>query len=86
MPPPLGSTGRLPPARPGLVAVCPGPLTPGGQAVRDGHVTDSGSGVGRSDEFWPWMSHVLLPYIHGNQSRPELGPPQLRQVRLQEGE
>lgn len=32
------------------------------------------------------MSHVLLPYIHGNQSGPELGPPRLRQVRLQEGE
>lgn len=44
------------------------------------------SGVVRSDEFWPWMSHVLLPYIHGNPSRPELGPPRLRQVRLQEGE
>lgn len=43
------------------------------------------SGVGRSEEFWPWMSHVLLPYIHGNQSSPELGPPRLRQVRLQEG-
>lgn len=54
--------------------------------MRDGHVTDSGFAVGRSDEFWPWMSHVLLPYIHGNQSRPELGPPRLRQVRLQEGE
>lgn len=83
-----GSPGRasspgqhwLPPAGPA------GPLTLGGWAVRDGHVTDSGFGVGRSDEFWPWMSHVLLPYIHGNQSRPELGPPRLRQVRLQEGE
>lgn len=32
------------------------------------------------------MSHVLLPSIHGNQSSPELGPPRLRQVRLQEGE
>lgn len=31
------------------------------------------------------MSHVLLPYVHGNQSNPELGPPRLRQVRLQEG-
>lgn len=31
------------------------------------------------------MSHVLLPYVHGNQSSPELGPPRLRQVRLQEG-
>ncbi|XP_070317124.1 polycystin-1 isoform X1 [Odocoileus virginianus] len=40
--------------------------------------------ITRSDEFWPWVSHVLLPYIHGNQSRPELGPPRLRQVRLQE--
>ncbi|XP_041604641.1 polycystin-1 isoform X5 [Vulpes lagopus] len=40
--------------------------------------------ITRSDEFWPWMSHVLLPYIHGNQSGPELGPPRLRQVRLQE--
>ncbi|KAM9583754.1 polycystin-1 isoform 1-T1 [Trichechus inunguis] len=40
--------------------------------------------ITRSDEFWPWMSHVLLPYIHGNQSSPELGPPRLRQVRLQE--
>lgn len=29
---------------------------------------------------------MLLPYIHGNQSSPELGPPRLRQVRLQEGE
>lgn len=42
--------------------------------------------VSRSEEFWPWMSHVLLPYVHGNQSSPELGPPRLRQVRLQEGE
>lgn len=32
------------------------------------------------------MSHVLLPYVHGNQSSPELGPPRLRQVRLEEGE
>lgn len=48
------------------------------------HVTVSA--VGRSDEFWPWMSHVLLPYVHGNQSSPELGPPRLRQVRLKEGE
>ncbi|XP_053413664.1 polycystin-1 isoform X4 [Nycticebus coucang] len=39
--------------------------------------------ITRSEEFWPWMSHVLLPYIHGNQSSPELGPPRLRQVRLQ---
>nr|XP_045017588.1 polycystin-1 isoform X2 [Jaculus jaculus] len=41
--------------------------------------------ITRSDEFWPWMAHVLLPYVHGNQSSPELGPPRLRQVRLQEG-
>ncbi|XP_052050992.1 polycystin-1 isoform X1 [Apodemus sylvaticus] len=40
--------------------------------------------ITRSDEFWPWMSRVLLPYVHGNQSSPELGPPRLRQVRLQE--
>ncbi|XP_019504061.1 PREDICTED: polycystin-1 isoform X1 [Hipposideros armiger] len=40
--------------------------------------------ISRSDEFWPWMSHVLLPYVHGNQSSPELGPTRLRQVRLQE--
>lgn len=40
--------------------------------------------ITRSDEFWPWMSRVLLPYVHGNQSDPELGPPRLRQVRLQE--
>ncbi|XP_029413572.1 polycystin-1 isoform X2 [Nannospalax galili] len=40
--------------------------------------------ITRSDEFWPWMSHVFLPYIHGNQSSPELGPPRLRQVRMQE--
>ncbi|XP_066131349.1 polycystin-1 isoform X3 [Saccopteryx bilineata] len=40
--------------------------------------------ITRSDEFWPWMSHVLLPYVHGNQSSPELGPPRLRQVRLKE--
>nr|KAF6441861.1 polycystin 1, transient receptor potential channel interacting [Rousettus aegyptiacus] len=40
--------------------------------------------ITRSDEFWPWMSHVLLPYVHGNLSSPELGPPRLRQVRLQE--
>ncbi|XP_073915013.1 polycystin-1 isoform X4 [Castor canadensis] len=40
--------------------------------------------ITRSDEFWPWMSHVLLPYIHGNQSSPDLGPPRLRQVRLKE--
>lgn len=42
-------------------------------------------GTSRSDELWPWMSHVLLPYVHGNQSSPELGPPRLRQVRLKEG-
>ncbi|XP_006874019.1 PREDICTED: polycystin-1 [Chrysochloris asiatica] len=40
--------------------------------------------ISRVDEFWPWMSNVLLPYVHGNQSSPELGPPRLRQVRLQE--
>ncbi|ELW67813.1 Polycystin-1 [Tupaia chinensis] len=40
--------------------------------------------ITRSDEFWPWMSRVLLPYVHGNQSSPELGPPRLRQGRLQE--
>ncbi|XP_037013155.2 polycystin-1 isoform X2 [Artibeus jamaicensis] len=40
--------------------------------------------ITRSDEFWPWMSHVLLPYVHGNRSSPELGPPRLRQVRLKE--
>ncbi|XP_062956824.1 polycystin-1 isoform X2 [Cynocephalus volans] len=40
--------------------------------------------ITRSDEFWPWMSHVLLPYVYGNQSSPELGPLRLRQVRLQE--
>ncbi|XP_064151439.1 polycystin-1 isoform X2 [Loxodonta africana] len=40
--------------------------------------------ITRSDEFWLWMSRVLLPYVHGNQSSPELGPPRLRQVRLQE--
>ncbi|XP_053783993.1 polycystin-1 isoform X3 [Desmodus rotundus] len=40
--------------------------------------------ITRSDELWPWMSHVLLPYVHGNQSSPELGPPRLRQVRLKE--
>ncbi|XP_047569926.1 polycystin-1 isoform X2 [Lutra lutra] len=40
--------------------------------------------ITRSEEFWPWMSHVLLPYVHGNQSSPELGPPRLRQVRLRE--
>ncbi|XP_072455619.1 polycystin-1 isoform X2 [Notamacropus eugenii] len=41
-------------------------------------------GITRSDEFWVWMSRVLLPYVHGNQSGLELGPPRLRQVRLQE--
>ncbi|XP_037363702.1 polycystin-1 [Talpa occidentalis] len=40
--------------------------------------------ITRSDEFWPWVSRVLLPYAHGNQSSPELGPLRLRQVRLQE--
>ncbi|XP_058426294.1 polycystin-1 isoform X2 [Diceros bicornis minor] len=40
--------------------------------------------ITRSEDFWPWMSHVLLPYVHGNQSSPELGPLRLRQVRLQE--
>nr|XP_028697316.1 polycystin-1 isoform X9 [Macaca mulatta] len=40
--------------------------------------------ITRSEELWPWMAHVLLPYVHGNQSSPELGPPRLRQVRLQE--
>ncbi|XP_012587148.1 PREDICTED: polycystin-1, partial [Condylura cristata] len=40
--------------------------------------------ITRSDEFWPWMSHVLLPSVHENQSSPELGPLRLRQVRLQE--
>ncbi|XP_040829428.1 polycystin-1-like isoform X2 [Ochotona curzoniae] len=41
--------------------------------------------ITRSEEFWPWMSRVLLPSVHGNQSCPELGPPRLRQVRLREG-
>ncbi|XP_074135622.1 polycystin-1 isoform X2 [Sminthopsis crassicaudata] len=41
-------------------------------------------GITRSDEFWVWMSRVLLPYVHGNQTALELGPPRLRQVRLQE--
>ncbi|XP_004438341.1 PREDICTED: polycystin-1 [Ceratotherium simum simum] len=40
--------------------------------------------ITRSEDFWLWMSHVLLPYVHGNQSSPELGPLRLRQVRLQE--
>ncbi|XP_051037154.1 polycystin-1 isoform X4 [Phodopus roborovskii] len=40
--------------------------------------------ITRADEFWPWMTHVFLPYVHGNQSSPELGPPRLRQVRLEE--
>ncbi|XP_075420577.1 polycystin-1 isoform X3 [Tenrec ecaudatus] len=41
--------------------------------------------ITRSDELWPWMARVLLPYTHGQQSSPELGPPRLRQVRLEEG-
>ncbi|XP_055991185.1 polycystin-1 [Sorex fumeus] len=40
--------------------------------------------ITRSQDFWPWMSQVLLPFVHGNQSSPELGPLRLRQVRLQE--
>ncbi|KAG8506400.1 Polycystin-1 [Galemys pyrenaicus] len=42
--------------------------------------------ITRSEEFWPWMAHVLLPAVLGNQSSPELGPLRLRQVRLREGE
>ncbi|XP_029802283.1 polycystin-1 isoform X2 [Suricata suricatta] len=40
--------------------------------------------ITRSEEFWPWMAHVLLPSVHGSRAGPELGPPRLRQVRLQE--
>uniref|UniRef100_A0A6I8N4K5 Polycystin 1, transient receptor potential channel interacting n=1 Tax=Ornithorhynchus anatinus TaxID=9258 RepID=A0A6I8N4K5_ORNAN len=39
-------------------------------------------GIRRSDEFWAWMSRVLLPYVHGNPSTRELGALRLRQVRL----
>ncbi|CAM4619463.1 polycystin-1 isoform X1 [Caretta caretta] len=47
--------------------------------------------VKRSDEFWAWMSQVLLPSLYNNQSGQEsystmLGVPRLRQVRLQEAE
>ncbi|EMP36912.1 Polycystin-1 [Chelonia mydas] len=47
--------------------------------------------VKRSDEFWAWMSQVLLPSLYNNQSRQEsystmLGVPRLRQLRLQEAE
>ncbi|XP_042554282.1 polycystin-1 isoform X1 [Dipodomys spectabilis] len=42
--------------------------------------------ITRSEEFWPWMTGVLLPSVHGDGPGPELGPPRLRQVRLQEGE
>ncbi|XP_058142615.1 polycystin-1 isoform X2 [Dasypus novemcinctus] len=53
-------------------------------AIKQGLDSRAFLAITRSDEFWPWMSHVLLPYVHGNQSSPELGPPRLRQVRLQE--
>uniref|UniRef100_A0A7M4F3Z7 Polycystin 1, transient receptor potential channel interacting n=1 Tax=Crocodylus porosus TaxID=8502 RepID=A0A7M4F3Z7_CROPO len=46
--------------------------------------------IKRSDEFWIWMSQVLLPYLYSSQSGREsysltLGVPRLRQLRLQEG-
>uniref|UniRef100_A0A8C0HAA9 Polycystin 1, transient receptor potential channel interacting n=1 Tax=Chelonoidis abingdonii TaxID=106734 RepID=A0A8C0HAA9_CHEAB len=46
--------------------------------------------IKRSDEFWAWMSQVLLPSLYNNQSGREscsimLGVPRLRQLRLQEG-
>uniref|UniRef100_A0A8D0H915 Polycystin 1, transient receptor potential channel interacting n=1 Tax=Sphenodon punctatus TaxID=8508 RepID=A0A8D0H915_SPHPU len=45
--------------------------------------------IKRSDDFWVWMSRVLMPYLYNNQSGQEsytttLGVPRLRQVRLQE--
>ncbi|XP_019368289.1 PREDICTED: LOW QUALITY PROTEIN: polycystin-1 [Gavialis gangeticus] len=45
--------------------------------------------IKRSDEFWIWMSQVLLPYLYNSQSGREsyslmLGVPRLRQLRLQE--
>ncbi|XP_059572446.1 polycystin-1 isoform X2 [Alligator mississippiensis] len=45
--------------------------------------------IKRSDEFWVWMSQVLLPYLYNNQSGREshsltLGVPRLRQLRSQE--
>lgn len=44
----------------------------------------------RSDEFWAWMSQVLLPSLYNNQSgrgsySTMLGVPRLRQLRLREG-
>ncbi|XP_039346814.1 polycystin-1 isoform X1 [Mauremys reevesii] len=47
--------------------------------------------IKRSDEFWAWMSQVLLPSLYNNQSGREscstmLGVPRLRQLRLQEAE
>ncbi|NXF01300.1 PKD1 protein, partial [Smithornis capensis] len=47
--------------------------------------------IKRSDQFWPWMSQVFLPYLHNNGSGPEshsttLGTARLRQLRLQGAE
>ncbi|NXC32026.1 PKD1 protein, partial [Campylorhamphus procurvoides] len=47
--------------------------------------------IKRSDQFWPWMSQVFLPYLHNNGSGQEshsttLGTARLRQLRLQEAE
>ncbi|XP_067390392.1 polycystin-1 isoform X2 [Emydura macquarii macquarii] len=45
--------------------------------------------IKRSDEFWAWMSQVLLPSLYNNQSgrgsySTMLGVPRLRQLRLRE--
>ncbi|NXM65438.1 PKD1 protein, partial [Serilophus lunatus] len=47
--------------------------------------------IKRSDQFWPWMSQVFLPYLHNNGSGQEshsttLGTARLRQLRRQEAE
>ncbi|XP_071427694.1 polycystin-1 isoform X2 [Pithys albifrons albifrons] len=47
--------------------------------------------IKRSEQFWPWMSQVFLPYLHNNGSGQEshsttLGTARLRQLRLQEAE
>nr|XP_016854338.1 PREDICTED: polycystin-1 [Anolis carolinensis] len=42
--------------------------------------------IKRPGEFWEWMSHKLLPYLHNGHSTQSttLGAARLRQVRLQE--
>ncbi|MGH0137630.1 UNVERIFIED_CONTAM: hypothetical protein FKN15_016038 [Acipenser sinensis] len=46
--------------------------------------------IEKPEEFWIWLSHVLLPYLYSNETMREtnsilLGVPRLRQIRMQNG-